>query len=114
MDLVAIVLGVAGGLALFLYGLHLLSDGLKKVVGEKIQRLLSKMTNNPAKGAFFGALTAATLQSSGLTMVILMGLINAGVLTLKQGVGVMLGSEIGTTITAQIVASNVGTVFSQL
>ncbi len=111
MDYLAIAFGVAGGLALFLYGLLKLSDGLKKVVGEKIKQLLAKLTNNPVKGAFFGALTAATLQSSGLTMVILMGLINAGVLTLSQGVGVMLGSEIGTTITAQIVASNVGTIF---
>ncbi len=111
MDVLAIAFGVAGGLALFLYGLHLLSEGLKKVVGEKIKQLLAKMTNNPVKGCFFGALTAATLQSSGLTMVILIGLINAGVLTLSQGIGVMLGSEIGTTITAQIVASNVGTIF---
>lgn len=111
MDVIAVTLGVAGGLALFLYGLYILSEGLKKVVGEKIKQLLAKMTNNPVKGAFFGALTAASLQSSGMTMVILIGLINAGVLTLTQGIGVMLGSEIGTTITAQIVASNVGIAF---
>ena len=111
MDLLTIVFGVVGGLAIFLYGLHLLSDGLKKVVGEKIKQLLARLTNNPLKGCFFGALTAATLQSSGLTMVILIGLINAGVITLSQGIGVMLGSEIGTTITAQIVASKVGTIF---
>ena len=110
MDVLAIAFGIAGGLALFLYGLHMLSDGLKKVVGEKIKQLLARMTNNPVKGCFFGALTAATVQS-GLTMVILIGLINAGVLTLSQGIGVMLGSEIGTTITAQIVASNVGIIF---
>jgi phosphate:Na+ symporter len=96
---------------LFLFGLYRLSDSLKKVVGQKIEQLLAKMTKNPVKGAFFGALTAASLQSSGLTMVILMGLINAGVLTLSQGIGVMLGSEIGTTLTAQIVASKVGTIF---
>lgn len=114
MDTLAIIFGVAGGLALFLYGLHLLSEGLKKVVGEKIKLLLSRMTKNPIKGAFFGALTAASLQSSGLTMVILIGLINAGVISLSQGIGVMLGSEIGTTITAQIVASNVGTIFYPL
>ncbi len=111
MDVLAIGFGVAGGLAIFLFGLYMLSESLKKVVGEKIKQLLAKMTNNPVKGAFFGALTAASLQSSGLTMVILIGLINAGVLTLSQGIGVMLGSEIGTTITAQIVASNVGTIF---
>jgi len=110
MDVLAIAFGVVGGLAIFLYGLHLLSDGLKKVVGEKIKQLLARVTNNPVKGCFFGALTAATVHS-GLTMVILIGLINAGVLTLNQGIGVMLGSEIGTTITAQIVASDVGIIF---
>ncbi len=105
MDILAIAFGIVGGLAIFLYGLILLSDGLKKVVGEKLKQLLSKMTSNPIKGAFFGAITSATVHS-GLTMVILIGLINAGVLTLSQGIGVMLGSEIGTTITAQIVASD--------
>ncbi len=111
VDVLTVAFGIVGGLAVFLFGLHLLNDGLKKVVGEKIKQLLAKMTKNPVKGCFFGAITAATLQSSGLTMVILIGLINAGVLSLSQGIGVMLGGEIGTTITAQIVASNVGIVF---
>jgi len=110
MDVLPIALGIIGGLGVFLYGLHLLSNGLKKVVGEKLKQLLARATNNPIKGCFFGALTAATVHS-GLTMVILMGLINAGVLTLNQGIGVMLGSEIGTTITAQIVASDIGIIF---
>ncbi len=110
MDFLAIAFGVVGGLAIFLYGLTLLSDGLKKVVGEKIKQILSKVTNNPLKGVGVGALTAAAVHS-GLTMVILIGLINAGVLTLTQGIGVMLGSEIGTTITAQIVASDIGIIF---
>lgn len=110
LDLLAIAFGVAGGLALFLYGLFLLSEGLKKVVGEKLKQLLTKVTNNPIKGCFVGALTAAAVHS-GLTMVILMGLINAGALNLTQAMGVMLGSEIGTTITAQIVASDIGIIF---
>jgi phosphate:Na+ symporter len=110
MDVLTVAFGVVGGLAIFLYGLHLLSDGLKKVVGEKIKQILAKVTNNPVKGCFVGALTAATVHS-GLTMVILIGLINAGALTLNQGIGVMLGSEIGTTITAQIVASDIGIIF---
>lgn len=113
MDIVAVVFGVAGGLALFLYALYMLSDGLKKVVGDKLKQLLAKVTNNPVKGALFGALTAAAVHS-GLTMVILMGLLNAGVLGLSQAIGVMLGSEIGTTITAQIVASDIGIVFYPL
>lgn len=110
MDVLTIALGVVGGLAVFLYGLHLLSDSLKKAVGERLKQLLTKVTNNPVKGAFFGALSAATIHS-GLTMVILMGLINAGALTLTQGIGIMLGSEIGTTITAQLVASDIGIIF---
>jgi phosphate:Na+ symporter len=113
MDVIAVAFGVVGGLALFLYGLYLLSDGLKKVVGEKLKQILAKVTNNPLKGCVVGALTAATVHS-GLTMVILIGLINAGVLTLTQGIGVMLGSEIGTTITAQIVASDIGIIFYPL
>ena len=108
MDILAIAFGIVGGLAIFLYGLHMLSDGLKKVVGEKIKQILTRLTSNPIQGCFLGALTSATLQSSGLTMVTLIGLINAGVLTLRQGIGVMLGSEIGTTITTQLVAFKVG------
>jgi phosphate:Na+ symporter len=92
MDVVAVVLGVIGGLALFLYGLYLLSEGLKKVVGEKLKQLLTKVTNNPLKGCAVGALTAAAVHS-GLTMVILMGLINAGVLNLTQAMGVMLEAK---------------------
>ncbi len=113
MDVVAIAFGVVGGLAIFLFALYLLSDSLKKVVGERLKQLLSTVTNNPLKGAVLGALTAATVHS-GLTMVILMGLLNAGVLTLTQALGVMLGSEIGTTITAQIVASDIGIIFYPL
>jgi phosphate:Na+ symporter len=76
MDVVTIAFGIVGGLAIFLFGLYMLNDGLKKVVGEKLKQLLTKITNNRIKGCVFGALTAATLQSSGLTMVILMDLIN--------------------------------------
>jgi len=111
MDVVTIVFGTIGGLALFLYGLHTLSDSLKRVAGEKIKQVLTRLTDNPLKGCFLGVLTASTLQSSGLTMVTLIGLINAGILTLRQGIGVMLGSEIGTTVTAQLVAFKVGVSF---
>jgi len=74
MDILAIAFGTIGGLALFLYGLHTLSDSLRKVAGEKIKQILTKLTDNPLKGCFFGALTSSTLQSSGLTMVTLIGL----------------------------------------
>jgi phosphate:Na+ symporter len=108
MDLVPVIFGTIGGLALFLYGLHTLSDGLKKVAGDKFKTLLGKITGNPLKGCMVGAFTTSVMQSSSLTMVTLIGLINAGLLTLKQGIGVMLGSEIGTTITAQLVVFKIG------
>ncbi len=111
MDLVAIAFGTVGGLALFLYGLHTLSDGLKKVAGENIKIILEKLTNNPLKGSLIGALTTSVMQSSSLTIVTLIGLVNAGLLTLRQGIGVMLGSEIGTTITAQLIAFQIGFYF---
>ncbi len=111
MDLVAIAFGTVGGLALFLYGLHTLSAGLKKVTGENIKIILEKLTGNPLKGSLIGALTTSVMQSSSLTMVTLIGLVNAGLLTLRQGIGVMLGSEIGTTITAQLIAFQIGLYF---
>ena len=114
MDLPAVVLGTVGGLALFLYGLHTLSDSLAKVAGEKIRQILARLTNNRLKGCLFGALTSASLQSSGLTMVTLIGLMNAGIITLNQGIGVMLGSEIGTTVTAQLLAFKIGLTFAPI
>jgi len=114
MDLLAIVFGTVGGFALFLYGLHTLSAGLEKFAGEKIKQFLTRLTGNPLKGCVLGASTAAILQSSSLTMIILIGLINAGILTLKQGIGVMLGSEIGTTVTAQLIAFKIGVYFLPL
>jgi phosphate:Na+ symporter len=114
MDVLAIVLGTIGGLALFLYGLHALSDSLEKSAGEKIRQILTKLTDNPLKVCFLGAFTAAILQSSDLTMITLIGLINAGIMTLRQGIGVMLGSEIGATPTAQLIAFKIGVYFLPL
>ena len=114
MDLLAIVFGTIGGFALFLYALQTLSASLEKSAGEKIRQILTKITGNPLKGCFLGAFTATILQSSSLTMIILIGLINAGILTLRQGIGVMLGSEIGTTITGQLIAFKVGVYFLPL
>lgn len=108
MDLIAVVFGVMGGLALFLYGLRTLSDGLKKIVGEKFRIILEKLTGNPLKGCLVGAFITASMQSSSLMMVIQIGLLNAGLLTLRQAIGIMLGGEIGTTITAQLIAFKIG------
>ena len=104
MNIVAVIFSTAGGLALFLYGLRALSDALKRAIGERLRLLLERLTGRAYRGAIVGMLTTGMLQSSSMTMVLLIGLINAGVLTLKQGIGVMLGAEVGTTLTAQIIA----------
>lgn len=99
---------ILGGLALFMFGIHLLSTGMEKIAGEQIQRFLGKVTSNRLKSAGFGAIATAILQSSGLLMVTMIGLINANLMTVSQAISVMLGQEIGTTITAQIVAFDIG------
>ncbi|MBN1873248.1 MAG: Na/Pi symporter [Anaerolineae bacterium] len=98
------VLQVLGGMALFLFGVDKLSDGMEKLAGNQIQEWLDRLTNRPIKGAIFGAVATALIQSSSLLMVTMIGLINANLMTLEQAVGVMMGQEIGTTLTAQIVA----------
>jgi phosphate:Na+ symporter len=99
---------ILGGLALFMFGVRLLSTGMEKLAGNRIQDWLDRMTNKPIKGAFFGAVATALIQSSSLLMITMLGLINANLMTLEQAVGVMMGQEIGTTITAQIVAFDIG------
>jgi len=99
---------VIGGLSLFMFGVRLLSTGMEKLAGNRIQEWLDRLTNKPIKGAFFGAVATALIQSSSLLMVTMLGLINANLMTLEQAVGVMMGQEIGTTLTAQIVAFKVG------
>ncbi len=102
------ILQVLAGMALFLFGLRMLSGGMEKLTGSHIQEWLDKMTRNPLRGAFLGAAATALIHSSGLLMVTMIGLINASLMTLPQAIGVMMGQEIGTTITAQIVAFKIG------
>ena len=102
------VFQIFGGLALFLFGMRFLSSGLEKAAGLRLQMMLEKLTSNPIKGAGVGAFITAIIQSSSLTMITLIGFINAGLLTLEQAIGVILGAEIGTTITAQMVAFKIG------
>jgi len=99
---------ILGGLALFLFGIRMLSGGMEKIVGEQIQKWLDRMTSNRIKSAAFGTIATAMLQSSGLLMVMMIGLINANLMTVAKAIGVMLGQEIGTTLTAQIVAFDIG------
>jgi len=95
-------------MALFLFGVRTLTAGMEKLAGNQLQEWLDRMTSKPVKGAIFGALATALIQSSSLLMVTMIGLINANLMTLEQAVGVMMGQEIGTTLTAQIVAFKIG------
>ncbi len=97
-------LGFLGGVALFMYGVQLMGDGLQKAAGAKMQKVLEVMTGKLPLGILLGTAVTAVLQSSSATTVMTVGLINAGLLTLKQGFGIMMGANIGTTVTAQLVA----------
>ena len=99
---------ILGGLALFMFGIRLLSSGMEKLAGENIQRWLSKVVDGRLRSAAFGTVASAFLQSSGLLMVTMIGLINANLMTVQQSIGIMLGQEIGTTVTAQIVVFDIG------
>ena len=102
------LLQILGGIALFLFGINMLSAGMEKLTGEQIQKWLDRVVNGRLKSAAFGAAATAMIQSSGLLMVTMIGLINANLVTVEQAIGVMLGQEIGTTLTAQIVAFEIG------
>jgi phosphate:Na+ symporter len=96
-----------GGLALFLYGMELMTDSLKSVAGDKMKMILEKLTGNRVSGVLTGAGVTAVVQSSSVTTVIVVGFVTAGLMNLEQAVGVIMGANIGTTITAQIVAFKV-------
>ena len=96
--------GLVGGLGLFLFGIDIMAEGLQKSVGNKMRRVLEILTGIPIMGAIMGALVTAVIQSSSATTVMVVGFVNAGLMTLKQAVSVILGANIGTTVTAQLVA----------
>jgi len=96
-----------GGLALFLFGLDMMTDSMKKVAGDKMKDVLAKMTTNRFAGVFTGALVTSVVQSSSVTTVLVVGFVTAGLMNLSQSIGVIFGANIGTTITAQIVAFKV-------
>ena len=93
-----------GGIGLFLYGINYMSLSLKEAAGDKLRTILSKMTGNGGVSVLVGAGTTALIQSSGATSVMSIGFVNAGMLTVAQSLYIMLGANIGTTITAQIIA----------
>ncbi|MDO5577279.1 MAG: Na/Pi cotransporter family protein [Fibrobacter sp.] len=95
---------VVGGLCIFLLGMRYLSDGIQAVAGEKMRKMISKVTDNRLAACGTGLVVTSIIQSSSVTTVMLIGLVNAGVMTLQQSIGVILGADIGTTVTAWIVA----------
>lgn len=102
MDVFFQIVALAGGLAFFLYGMHLLSASLEQFSGGRLERILEKLTNNVIKGVLLGLVVTAAIQSSSATTVIVVGLVNAGILKLHSAVGIIMGANIGTTVTGQI------------
>ncbi len=98
------VLSLAGGLAFFLYGMNVMSLGLEKLAGGKLEGILRSMTSSPIKGMLFGALVTAVIQSSSAVTVMLVGLVNSSIMSLQQSVSVIMGANIGTTITAWLLS----------
>ena len=101
---VKIVFGLLGGLAMFLYGMNSMSDALQKAAGERMKRILGFLTKNPLMGALAGTLVTAVLQSSSATTVMVIGFVSAGLMSLPQAISVIFGANIGTTMTAQLMA----------
>lgn len=108
VDNFQIGLTLFGGLAVFIYGMNLMSDGLQKSAGDKMRNILAVLTRNPLLGVLAGALTTAVLQSSSATTVMVIGFVSAGLMNLPQAISVIFGANIGTTMTAQLIAFKVG------
>ena len=98
------VLTMVGGLALFLYGMQVMGDGLAKVSGGKLERILENLTSNPIKAVLLGAGVTAVIQSSSATTVMVVGFVNSGIMKLNQAVGIIMGANIGTTVTSWILS----------
>lgn len=103
-EILKTVFGLLGGLAVFLFGMNMMSEGLQKVAGEKMRYVLSLLTKNAVMGVLAGAITTAVLQSSSATTVMAIGFVSAGLLKLPQAISIIFGANIGTTMTAQLIA----------
>ena len=105
---ISILLGLLGGLALFLYGMQMMSSGLEAAAGNRMKRILERLTSNRFLGVLVGAAITAVIQSSSATTVMVVGFVNSGMMTLRQAVWIIMGANIGTTITGQLIALDVG------
>lgn len=102
------IFGLLGGLALFLHGMQMMSSGLEAAAGNKMKRILERLTSNRFLGVVVGAVITAVIQSSSATTVMVVGFVNSGMMTLQQAVWIIMGANIGTTITGQLIALDVG------
>ena len=109
-ELTAIILGLLGGLALFLYGMQMMSSGLEAAAGNRMKSILERLTANRVLGVLVGAGITAVIQSSSATTVMVVGFVNSGMMTLRQAVWIIMGANIGTTITGQLIALDVGVI----
>ena len=107
LDLPTMITGLGGGLALFLYGMRKMTDALKTVAGAGLKDVLARLTTNRLTGALSGAFITAVIQSSSVTTVMVVGFVSAGLISFTQSVGIIMGANIGTTVTAQIIAFNI-------
>lgn len=107
LDLFAMAMGLAGGLALFLFGMEQMAEALKTLAAERLKDILARLTTNRYMGALTGAIVTAVIQSSSVTTVLTVGFVTAGILSLSQAVGIIFGANVGTTLTAQIIAFKV-------
>jgi phosphate:Na+ symporter len=107
IDWLTLLMGLFGGLAMFLFGMEQMSDGLKGAAGDTLKDVLERLTKNRVMGAITGAFVTAVLNSSSVTTVLVVGFISAGFMSLSQSIGIIMGANIGSTFTAQIVAFNV-------
>ena len=103
-------LSLLGGLALFLYGMQMMSSGLEAAAGSRMKQILERLTANRFLGVLVGAAITAVIQSSSATTVMVVGFVNAGMMTLNQAVWIIMGANIGTTITGQLIALDIGAI----
>lgn len=103
MEYLFIIINLLGGLGLFLYGMHTMGDGLENLAGDKLKGIFDKITSNPIKGVLTGVAVTALIQSSSATTVMVVGFVNAGIMSLMQAAYVIMGANIGTTVTAQLI-----------
>lgn len=108
LDLLSVMISAIGGLAFFVFGMKLMGDGLFKIAGENMKKILQFFSRNGVVAILAGTLVTAVIQSSSATTVMVVGFINAGLLTLQQAVGIIFGANIGTTVTAQLISFNLG------